>query len=202
MARDMAPDLVALIPVKSLEHGKSRLSDLLEPSDRMQVTYDSLRRIIYVLRDVPRVQDIIIITRDGQVAEWAGEWDVQSIRERQPGLNEALREARDRSAWSGSILVLPADLVAVCAEDIEAMIDLSRLSERSVVIAPDRRGNGTNALLLKPPHVIDFAFGADSAIRHAQLAEEAGVAPAWYRSESISLDLDLPEDVTLYDGQW
>lgn len=197
-----APQLVAFIPVKSLQQGKSRLSDLLELSDRIQVTYDTLRRIVHVLKDVPRVKDVVIITRDERVEEWAREWGLRMMRERQPGLNEALREARQRFARSDSILVLPADLVAVCAEDIEAMIELSHSSERSVVIAPDRHGNGTNALMLKPPDAIDFAFGADSALRHAQFAHEAGIVPAWYRSDSISLDLDRPEDVALYDGQW
>jgi 2-phospho-L-lactate guanylyltransferase len=36
----------------------------------------------------------------------------------------------------------------------------------SVVLAPDRHGRGTNALLLDPPDVIDPAFGVSSRSGH------------------------------------
>jgi len=44
----------------------------------------------------------------------------------------------------------------------------------------DRHERGTNALLLRPPDVIDFCFGTDSAAQHAARADEKGITPLWY----------------------
>lgn len=202
---DPAPFLVtALIPVKGLERGKSRLSGRLDPGDRIRLTHDSLRRVVHVLQSTPRISQIVVITRDAQVAEWAEWWHISCLREHQRGLNAALRQARRQHADAQAILVLPSDLVAISATDVQVMLDLAERTpgQACVVIAPDRRSRGTNALLLKPPGVIEFEFGSNSAERHAALAVANGVPPLWYRSDSISLDLDVPEDLELYWDQW
>lgn len=196
--------VTALIPVKALEHGKSRLSERLDLDDRIRLTHDSLRRVVHVLQSTPRIGEIVVITRDEQVAEWAAWWRIACLREQHHGLNMALRQAREQHANAQAILVLPSDLVAISATDVKAILDLAeRESSRAcVVIAPDRRSRGTNALLLKPPGIIEFEFGSNSAGRHAALAVANGVQPLWYRSDSISLDLDVPEDLELYWDQW
>jgi 2-phospho-L-lactate guanylyltransferase len=196
--------VTALIPVKALERGKSRLSGRLDPDDRIRLTHDSLRRVVHVLQSTPRIGEIVVITRDAQVAEWAEWWRVSCLREQGRGLNAALRQAREQHADVQAILVLPSDLVAISATDVQAILDLAEHApgRECVVIAPDRRSRGTNALLLKPPGVIAFEFGSNSAERHAALAVANGVQPQWYRSDSISLDLDVPEDLELYWDQW
>ena len=196
--------ITALIPVKALALGKSRLSSELDLEARIQVTRESLRHIVHVLKSVSRIGKIIIISRDSQVAAWARQWRVTSLREQHTGLNEALRDARTHLRKAEAILVLPSDLVALSVTDIEAILDAAETSreERWVVIAPDRHGNGTNALLLRPPQVIEFEFGANSSQRHAALAYAAGVTPIIFKSDSISLDLDSPEDYALYWDQW
>jgi 2-phospho-L-lactate guanylyltransferase len=73
-------------------------------------------------------------------------------------------------------------------------------AERAVVIAPDRHERGTNALLIKPAQLINFAFGEDSAQRHAALAKASGVQPLWYRSPSIGLDVDEALDLRMYEA--
>jgi 2-phospho-L-lactate guanylyltransferase len=196
--------ITALIPVKSLELGKSRLSDELDLANRIQLTHDSLRRVVHALQSVPSIDRIVVISRDEQVAGWAADWRVSHLREQHRGLNAALREARARFADAPAILVLPSDLVAVSSIDILAMVSAAdgAADARCVVIAPDRHGQGTNALLLRPPDVIDFDFGSGSAKRHAARARERDIEPVWYHSDSISLDLDLPEDLDLYWDQW
>lgn len=196
--------LTALIPVKSLSLGKSRLSGQYDLDHRIRLTHDSLRRAVHVLQSVSRVNEIVVISRDGRVAEWAEGWRISFIHEHQSGLNAALHEARSRYADAGAILVLPSDLVALSVTDVQAMLEAADQADeaRCVVIAPDRHGHGTNALLLKPPNVIDFEFGMDSAARHAERAFSSGVQPIWFRSDSISLDLDSPDDVELYLDQW
>lgn len=196
--------VTALIPVKSLIHGKSRLSATLDLEHRIQLTEDALRRLIHILQTDPEIAEIAVITRDPDVANWLADRPVRVLHETGSGLNAALTEAR--TALTGTrmqaLLVLPADLIAITAQDVRAMIELARQRRRAVVIAPDRHGRGTNALLLKPAAAISFAFGADSYISHAAAAKAAGCVTVTYQSESIGLDLDFPEDYELYSGQW
>ena len=64
-----------------------------------------------------------------------------------------------------------------------------------VVVAPCHHGTGTNALLICPPGLISFAFGPDSFAAHCAAARAAGVEPVIYRSATVALDLDTPEDL-------
>lgn len=168
----------------------------------MQLTRESLRRVVHVLQNTHGIAEIAVISVDEVVAEWAELWRVTFLREERRGLNEALQQARLHFAQAPAILILHSDLVAVSVNDVESMIAASEPNASCVVIAPDRHGQGTNALLLKPPHVIDFAFGPDSAQRHIAQAEANGIHATLYHSESISLDLDSPDDLELYWDQW
>ena len=64
----------------------------------------------------------------------------------------------------------------------------------ALVIAPCRHGTGTNALLLRPPDLIRFAFGPDSFAAHCTASRTAGAEPIIYRADNIAFDLDTPED--------
>jgi len=195
--------VAAFIPVKSLTKVKTRLSSRLDLQRRIQLTHDSLRHIVHALKAVPQIDPIVIISRDPQVKGWADNWGVAHLRERGRSLNAALREARTQYAQAPAILIVPSDLVALSTADVQGLLGQAASSgERCVVIAPDRHGCGTNALLLRPPDVIEFEFGPHSAARHARRALAAGVQPIWFRSDSICLDLDSPDDLELYLDQW
>jgi 2-phospho-L-lactate guanylyltransferase len=64
-----------------------------------------------------------------------------------------------------------------------------------VLVVPDRHGDGTNALLLKPPNVIRPAFGEGSRRRHTTTAATAGAMPEVVALASMGLDIDTPEDL-------
>ena len=72
-------------------------------------------------------------------------------------------------------------------------------SSPSVVIAPSHDG-GTNALLLYPPYVIDFAFGPDSFRRHHRQAIQADVAVQIVQSSTLAFDIDWPADLRLLES--
>ena len=68
-----------------------------------------------------------------------------------------------------------------------------------MVLAPDRHGRGTNALLLTPPDVIDPAFGGDSRAAHAWLASSADAAFAEVPG-ALGLDIDTADDLLLAEA--
>jgi 2-phospho-L-lactate guanylyltransferase len=68
------------------------------------------------------------------------------------------------------------------------------------VIAPDRRLDGTNALLVNPAGLIEYGYGPGSFKRHSDRALEAGARLAVIQTKRLGLDLDLPEDLELLGG--
>ncbi len=197
--------LIALVPVKALSRAKTRLAGALDGEARARLMHDTLRRTLQTLKQVEAVGEVVVITRDDEVSRWAAEWGARVMRERGEGLNEALRQARyemrDAFPDADALLAVPADLGWPAAEDVRAMVALAEDAPAPcVVIAPDRHERGTNALLLRPPDVSDVSCGPDSATRHAELARQKGATPILYRSASLSLDVDEPEDLALYEA--
>ncbi len=116
-----------------------------------------------------------------------------------PELNAALMRATQViSRLNGSaILILPADLPLIVQEDVQGIIHMGQ-HEPSVVIATDQHQDGTNALLIRPPGLFDYAYGPGSFRRHIDKAREAGAEVHVYQSERLSLDIDMPSDLKFY----
>jgi 2-phospho-L-lactate guanylyltransferase len=91
------------------------------------------------------------------------------------------------------VLILPADLPLVAREDIQVLLDRAG-KPPVVVIAPDRHGRGTNALLISPAGLIEYDFGENSFQRHCDRARQAGARLEVVTLPSLGLDLDIPED--------
>jgi 2-phospho-L-lactate guanylyltransferase len=189
----MNHDLVTIIPVKPPDQSKTRLASILSLAERISLT----RRLLEQTIDLAgQVGDVVVISRDAGLrrrAKRAGAW---ALVESGHGLNEALRQA---AAWvtmrgAQAILVLPGDLPLLTRSDLTGLVEAGQPAP-SVVIAPCQRSDGTNALLLRPPDTIDFAFGAGSFERHRRAAQAKGLEPIIYRSPTLALDLDLPEDL-------
>src|SRR5262249_49759308 len=64
-----------------------------------------------------------------------------------------------------------------------------------MVIAPDRHGSGTNALLLRASAAFDFQFGEGSCEKHLAAASGRGWRIEVCRRPELAFDLDTPEDL-------
>jgi len=94
------------------------------------------------------------------------------------------------------VLILPADLPLVTREDIQVLLDRA-VKPPVVVIAPDRHGKGTNALVIAPAGLIEYDFGENSFQRHCERVKQAGARLEVVELPSLGLDLDEPEDFEL-----
>lgn len=190
-----------IIPVKPLNRAKSRLSAALSPADRQQLAEKMFRGVLEVVRTVPQVLGTLVISRDGRALAIARDYGARTVQESgNPELNAALMRATQVVArWNGSaVLILPADLPLLAGEDITAMIEMAGHDERAVVIATDQQQDGTNALLVRPPGLIEYAYGPGSYQRHLDLARMAGATVQTYHSVRVSLDIDVPDDLKSY----
>ncbi len=185
--------MFVIIPAKPLAQAKSRLAAVLSPAERIQLSRGLLQRTIGLAR---QVAEVVVISRDAAVrrlAKQAGAW---ALVESGNNLNQALMQASTWVMMHGgqSILILPADLPRLQPTDLVNLLNLAQTAP-AAVIAPCRRLDGTNALLLRPPDLIEFAFGPGSFKAHQQAVRAAGVEPVIYHSATLAFDLDLPEDL-------
>ena len=191
--------LWAIIPVKPLKNAKSRLAPVLLPEQRFELAQAMLRHVLSVTTAISQVTGVLVISRDTKALAIARESGAKSLQEgAMSNLNPALMRATMvvKSWRADAVLILPADLPFVNADDICGMIQ--RAVDRSIVIATDKSRDGTNALLVRPAGAIAFEYGSGSFERHIRLAESAGLQALVYESERLSLDIDLPDDLETY----
>jgi 2-phospho-L-lactate guanylyltransferase len=186
-----------IVPVRSFEGSKSRLGAALDAEERRELVERLLRRTVQASLDAAGVGTVAVVSPDLAVLELAVELGAERVRQDSRGLNRALQDARGAFPEAERLLILPGDLPDISPSAIEALLAAAdSAGPPCVVLVPDRDGRGTNALLLEPPGVIDFAFGGDSREAHAELARGAGAA-LMELGGSLSLDLDTPEDLLI-----
>ncbi len=189
--------LWAIVPVKPLRWGKSRLSGVLSEEERTQLNFFLLSHTLSILTMVPKIDHVLVVSRDPAALALAREHGAKTVQEDgHPHLNTALRRATAiAQAYStAGVLILPADLPLLQPSDVEGLIKLAH-TPPVVVISPDNRKDGTNALLVSPAGVIDYAFGPGSFQRHCNRATKFSIRLEIYENPIIGLDLDLPEDL-------
>jgi len=195
--------LWAIIPVKPLRRGKSRLAKVISADKRADLNQYLLEHTIQVLNSIDEIEHILVISRDKEALALARELGARTVQEYgNPDLNTALSRAVEvaKSYETCGILIIPADLPRLAAEDIKAIL-AHRNDPPVVVIAPDRKKQGTNALLVCPPGLIDFKYGKGSFDKHSQQALDAGVRLEICNLPSLELDLDEPEDLALIEAE-
>lgn len=192
--------LWAIIPVKPLKNAKSRLSGVLSPDERYEFAQAMFKHVLSVVTSVPQITGTLVISRDTKALSIARDMGAKTIQEGMVSdLNPALMRATAVvNSWRAeAVFILPADLPFVSVEDIKEMMSLGR-EQNSIVIATDDEHDGTNALLIRPPGLIDYAYGVGSYKRHVDNAHNMGAEVVPYFSERIALDIDVPEDLALY----
>ncbi len=193
--------LWAIIPVKPLRRGKSRLATVLSQTDRLDLNRRLLTHTLETLSAIPQIEQVLVVSRDPAALALAREHGARTIREdRSSHLNVALTRATiiAKTYTTRGVLILPADLPLLTAEDINEMLVRSQ-DPPVVVIAPDHRREGTNALLISPAGLIEYDFGPGSFERHCARVNEAGARLEVCELRSLALDVDQPGDLELLD---
>jgi 2-phospho-L-lactate guanylyltransferase len=169
--------MLAVVPMKATALAKSRLSGVLDPAGREALSRRMLEHVLATLREAGLAEVEV----------------ANAEQELNADVTAAARRVQD--AGARELLLIMADLPYLAASDIAAMIEAGRTSD--VVIAEAKDG-GTNALLLRPPTVLPFAFttGQPSARFHADHARNVGIEPAMVRRPGLARDIDTPDDLS------
>jgi 2-phospho-L-lactate guanylyltransferase len=201
----------AIVPAKSLIHGKSRLSSVLADDDRIRFARRLLEHVLGVLRASP-VEGVLVATNGDDVAEIAlragasvlgDQGDAPRASARRPRalaavVDRALHVAGARGA--DAAIVLMADLPLLEPRDVEALT--GALIDHDIVLARDHLGRHTNALAVAPPTAIETCFGSDDSFaEHCAAARAAGLRLALLDNDRIAFDVDGPADHLAFTGR-
>jgi 2-phospho-L-lactate guanylyltransferase len=187
----------AIVPIKPLKRTRSRLAKVLSRDERASLSRQLLKHTLETLAEVARVERTLVVSRDSEALAIARSHGAKTVAEwGHPQLNKALIRASLVAQGYGisGVLVLPADLPLLTKQDLEKLISASG-NPPEVILAPDRRGKGTNAVLSSPPGLIEFDFGPKSLERHIERAKAVGARIEICNLPSLELDLDVPDDL-------
>jgi 2-phospho-L-lactate guanylyltransferase len=176
-----------LVPVKAFTDAKVRLSGVLSPEQRRQLARGMAEAVLKAARGLP----VTVVCDDAEVAEWASAQGAEVVWAPQRGLNAAVALGVEHLAAAG------ADLVTVAHADLPLVTDLSGLAEvGKVVLAPDRRHDGTNVAGVPASVGFCFSYGPGSFRRHCDEATRLGLEVQVVERSDLAWDVDVPADLS------
>lgn len=193
--------LWTVVPVRGITNGKSRLAGALNAGARTRLNRQLLERTLTVVNCWRGLTRCVVVSPCEEALATAAHLGASGVLETPDaaGLNGAAAlgasYASDRGARS--ILVLPCDLPYLTPESLTAVTHAAKTT-RHMVIAPDKAGTGTNALLMSAQRPFEFRYGEQSFARHLLLSAERGWTAAICARPELAFDLDTPEDLAAW----
>src|SRR5919197_259934 len=178
----------AIVPVKTFENAKMRLSSLLDIEERIRLSSLMLDYTLRVLASVPLLTQVVVVSGDNRAEEIAAEHRANFLREeKDSGVNSAVAVADNycMKKDAEATIVIPHDLPLLDAIDISRASNLAKNENRCIVICPSLRYDGTNMLLRKPPSVMETYYDSDSYETHIKAAIEGGIAVKLFFSKRL-----------------
>jgi len=181
----------ALIPLKAVTHGKTRLASVLGEGQRAELVRTMLAQVVAAVITTPGIDRVHLLTSAADLVPRG----CLHIDDHGAGLNEAIADAARalRAEGGGQMLIVHADLPFVTPEDIAALVAAAR--NDALVAAPDWTGAGTNALVVQLARTLTTRFGAGSFAAHRAAADTARMPFLQVRRPGLAYDVDEPEQL-------
>lgn len=176
----------AIVPIKSLQNGKTRLRPVLSDQARRRLIAEMFRHVVSSACRAREIEGVAVLGPP----ETELPARIPLIVDRGRDLNSAIAGALPDMAALGArrLVILPADLPMLTTDDVD---DLARAAgDGAIGIASDNSSRGTNGLSLALSTHFPFAFGDESFRRHCAAARELDLAVRRVNSESLGFDVD------------
>ena len=193
----MTPEaLHVVLTMRGIRDSKQRLESALSPAERAELNHGLLVRTLGVVsRWLDDPQRCLFVSACGEALTLAGKAGMRVLDRPARGHNDAaaggVSDALARGAHG--VMFLPCDLPLLSDGALDAFAKL--FDGHNFVIAPDRHGTGTNALIVDAASGIEFKFGDGSRALYEAWARDAGRAVSICTRVELGFDLDTPEDL-------
>jgi len=195
--------IFAVLPVKSPQNAKQRLSGFLSAGQR-----ETLARILYKqtlasLCQANGIDRVAVVTSDSEVAEHARRSGTLVFDENEQVSHSVSADAaclRAIQLGATTVLLVPIDVPLVTPADFSRLAAAVRPGrpadpQTGLIVVPSADGTGTNALARTPPDVIESRFGPGSCRAHLDQALSKNIHSEILPLPGLMFDIDTPEDV-------
>ena len=189
--------IAVVIPVKNLHSAKSRLSPFLTLQQRKTLALLLLNATIQTVKASRFVSDIIVVSSDNIIENFAFKNSLKFIKDDDNGVNNAVILA-DRYCIENEIdanIVIPNDIPYLSFKSIDQICIISEKYPKCIIICPSKRFDGTNILLRKPPGVIKTFYDNDSYANHLKEAKKSNIPIESLDHANLRFDIDTKEDL-------
>ncbi len=186
----------AVLTVKRFDAAKQRLAAGMEAERRRALAAAMAADVLEAIGAARSVARTIVVSGEPGAQRLAAEAGAELVEDpAEAGHVEAALAgiARAEAGGAETVVLLPGDCPLLDPRELDRL--LTGIPDPYVAIVPDRHGEGTNSLVLRPPGAIVPAFGEGSRARHVAAARAAGIPFAVEEVASLGLDLDTPADV-------
>ncbi len=189
--------LSIVIPMKSPEHAKGRLAEVLGQNERKALALKLFERNLeFLRREFPAI-NLLVVTTSKEVQQLSETKGAEVLLQSGPdtGLNNAVEAAARFNTGRGfeSQLVIPGDIETLDRGELATLLEQPR-QKGSVIVCPSYDG-GTNALLTTPPDALPFSYGPQSCQVHLLTALQLGLQTKRLYLKKLSFDIDRPSDL-------
>jgi 2-phospho-L-lactate/phosphoenolpyruvate guanylyltransferase len=182
------PDAGIVVPLRSFTMGKARLASVLSEPERAALARSMAECVV----NAAGARPVVIVSSASEVVAWAHDHGCDVVDD--PGsLDAAAAAGRSWAVERGlaRYAVVHADLPL--ARSLDAVV--SDGDAPVVVIVPDHRDDGTPVLSLPTNVAFTFAYGPDSAARHAREARRRSLTVRIVRDDALGFDVDVAADL-------
>lgn len=184
----------AMVPARSFRDGKTRLSKVLDPTQRAGLQRAMLGDVLGALSQAPLIDGVAVVSPDREVWSVAERHGAHVISDPGRGINGAAEAGARRvfALGAATIVVLPADIPFADPVDICRAVHIACKAGAPLVV-PDRHRDGTNLLVVHKDSEFRFRYGPGSFRRHSR---PGGMRrPIVADLASLRTDIDTPRDL-------
>lgn len=178
-------EVAVLIPIKSFQEAKKRLSPDLSANERLRLARWMAERVVAAVRPLPTY----VACDDDGVAAWAELQGAGVSWSPGLGLNGAVELGVKTVSSAG------AEHVIISHGDLPLADGLRSVShDGRIIIVPDRRRAGTNVLSRPCNADMNALYGPGSFRRHFDAAISTGLPVSVRFDPHLSIDIDTIDD--------
>ena len=193
-------DIWAVLPVKEMDGAKQRLSSLLSPPQRRALAEIMLGEVLDALSAARGLAGLILVTLEPVAIAAAARLGARVVtdgaRDGHTGSVAAALRLLASEARGGALIV-PGDIPAVTAGEVEALLSAHQPAP-AFTITPAHDAQGSNAVLLSPPYAVPLRFGDNSYFPHLDAARAQRIEPTVVSLPGIAMDIDHPADLLAF----
>ena len=190
-----APGTGVVIPIRAFRSGKARLARALDDEQRAGLARTMAERVVAAAEPLA----VVVVSSDAEVAAWAQAGGITLVADPGTGLDAAVAAGVEhhRALGHRRVVIAHADLPRARPGTL-----LRFAGDRPdvVTIVPCHRDDGTPVMAVPTATPFPFAYGPDSARRHAAIARGLGLAVRIVRDPELGYDVDVPDDLVALDS--